>query len=54
MKEAIATDFGTISKESLKRITKWGGGGGGGEILYASIFILSGATDCFTTMEFNI
>ena len=23
-----ATDFGTISKESLKRITKWGGGGG--------------------------
>ena len=24
MKVAIATDFGTISKESLKRMTKWG------------------------------
>ncbi|CAH3123128.1 unnamed protein product, partial [Porites lobata] len=35
-----ATDFGTISKESLKRITK-----GGGEILHASIFILPSATD---------
>ena len=34
-----ATDFGSISKESLKRITK------GGEILYTSIFILSSATD---------
>ena len=31
-----ATDFSTISKESLKRITKWGG-----EILYISNFILS-------------
>ena len=49
MKEAIATDFGTISKESLKRMTKWGGGG-----QIPSIFILSGATDCFTTMEVNI
>ena len=38
-----AKDFGTISKESLKRITKWGGGGG--QILYTSIFIPSSATD---------
>ena len=35
-----ATDFGTISKESLKRATKWQG-----EIIYPSIFILSSAID---------
>ena len=33
-----ATDFGTISKESLKRIKSF-------KILYTSIFILSSATD---------